>query len=61
MEGEDVSGEPVTVSTPVVVGRDTEPPTLSSVSLSTGNIDVSNGERTVTVTVSASDEETGCK
>jgi len=59
MEGEDVSGEPVTVSTPVVVGRDTEPPTLSSVSLSTGNIDVSNGERTVTVTVSASDEKLG--
>ena len=59
MEGEDVSGEPVTVSTPVIVGRDTEPPTLSSVSLSTGSIDVSNGERTVTVTVSASDEKLG--
>ena len=58
MEGEDVSGEPVTVSTPVIVGRDTEPPTLSSVSLSTGSIDAEQ-LKTVTVTISASDEKLG--
>jgi hypothetical protein len=59
LNGTDFDGQASVASTPVVIGIDLEPPWLSSVSLSTETVDLTNGDAVVTVTFVAGDDGTG--
>ena len=57
--GLDPDGAPKEFTVPIIVGRDTDPPVIQSITFSQENVDISEGGTSIQVTIQASDEKLG--
>ena len=57
--GLDPDGAPKEFTVPIIVGRDTDPPTIQSITFSQESIDISEGGTSIQVAIQASDEKLG--